>query len=262
MRIIIGLISFLWFINSNGQKLANTEWIQVAAANRDGSKIIDYSKPGARPTKYYFTGDSVSISINEQYSTHLKYSVHDSLLLIGEFIKFKIDSVSEPVIIVSDMPRKGITDDRLYTFMLLNTDYLFDYVKQNEQIGIVGDSLIVCSSMFSPAYTGDLSELFKYKYSPDDGEENINGMFTISKESVITDIEITSDLKRTKKKIEYIAKIIKSTEGWWIMPPAPSTFKYKLNFTLFVFYERTMSGGIPGTIWAYNFVFNEHPLKK
>jgi hypothetical protein len=262
MKRIIIILSFIMSISSNGQKFANTEWIQVAAANRDGSKIIDYSKPGTRPTKYYFDQESVSISINEQYSTHLKYSVSDSVLLIGEFIKLKIDSISDPVIIVSDIPRKGIVDDRLYTFMLLNTDYLFDYLKQNEQIEIVGDSLIICNSMFSPTYSGDLSELFRYKYTPDLGKETITGVFTISKEGNMTDIEITSDIKHTKRGIENIAKIFKSTEGNWIMPPAPSAFKYKLSFSLFVLYERTMSGGIPGTIWAFNFVFNQQAQKK
>ena len=116
--------------------------------------------------------------------------------------------------------------------------------------------------MFSPTYAGDLSELFRDKYSPDDGKENINGVFTISQKSVITDIEITSDLKRSKERIEYIKKIIKSTEGWWEMPPTPSSFKFKLRFTLFVYYERTMSGGIPGVLWAYNFIFNQQPPKK
>jgi hypothetical protein len=78
----------------------------------------------------------------------------------------------------------------------------------------------------------------------------------------MTDIEITSDIKHTKRGIENIAKIFKSTEGNWIMPPAPSAFKYKLSFSLFVLYERTMSGGIPGTIWAFNFVFNQQAQKK
>lgn len=262
MKIVIILISFLWFINSNGQGYTNTEWIQIGAANRDGSKIIDYSKPGTRPTKYYFDQDLVSISINEQYSTHLKYSASDSVLLIGDFIKFKIDSISDAVIIVSDIPRKGFTDDRLYTFMLLNTEYLFDYLKQNEQIDIIGDSLIICNRMFSPTYFGDLSELFRNKYSPETGKETINGVFTISKEGVITEIEIKSDLKHTKKRIENIVKIFKSTEGHWILPPAPVPFKFKLCFSLFVLYERTMSGGIPGTMWAYNFVFNQEAQKK
>jgi hypothetical protein len=113
MKIRIIILSFLSSIHSNGQKLANTEWIKIAAASRDGSKIIDYTKPENSPTKYFFDQESVSIAVNEQYSTHQKYSVKDSVLLIGDYLKYKIDSISDPVIIISDIPRKDLTDGQV-----------------------------------------------------------------------------------------------------------------------------------------------------
>jgi hypothetical protein len=87
---------------------------------------------------------------------------------------------------------------------------------------------------FSPTYAGDLSELFRNKYIPETGKETINGVFTISKEAVITDIEVKSDIKHSKKWAENTAKILKSTEGHWELPIAPAAFKYKVSFFPFL----------------------------
>ena len=123
---IVGTIFFnLYSVNSTCQSLKNTEWTRILVENNvDGNFIVDQQLT-KKPIKYFFLEDSVLISTNESYSTKVLYSIQGGILTIGNFVKYKIDSLNEQLLIVSDVAKQGIPPSRLGVFTLMNTDFIF-----------------------------------------------------------------------------------------------------------------------------------------
>jgi hypothetical protein len=233
MKVTGVLLFILTFTNSSAQNLKNTEWIRFLTVDKkDASTTISNLESEKLSIKYYFLDSTALISLNDQYSNKQKYSVNDSILLIGDFLKFKIDSASDQILVLSGIPKKGMSSDNLTTLTFLNTDYLFDYLKLTQQLTIINDSLILDNNFLSPSYKGEIADLFFSEFIPAMEKDNFTGFFTILKDGNITDIQIPSDKKSLQKAIEIIIRILKSTKGSWIIPPTPKPYDFKVSFTL------------------------------
>jgi len=237
MNAFLSLFFILCLANATAQNLKNTEWIQLSVQTRDG-KVVYELQPGKQSVKYYFLEDSVLVSSDEQYSNKVVYAIDDGILMIGKFTSYIIDSLNERTLVVSDFPQKGDKNKKLSTRTLLNTDYLFDYLRQTQQLPLLGDSMVVANNLFSPTYNGDLWKLFLDKISPLVNRD-LPCNFTISKDGNICEIQISSNKKFTNKEIKKISEIISSTQGSWVIPPTPKKFSYRMNFVL-----QFLTGGI------------------
>ena len=225
---IVGTIFFnLYSVNSICQSLKNTEWTRILVENNvDGNFIVDQQLT-KKPIKYFFLEDSVLISTNESYSTKVLYSIQGGILTIGNFVKYKIDSLNEQLLIVSDVAKQGIPPSRLGVFTLMNTDFIFDYLQQTKQVTIISDSLIIANELFCPVYNGEIFQVFSQHGSFDHG--TYTGSFTISKDGNIRDIQV---LKGRKDDIIRISNMLISTKGNWIIPPTPKPYDCKIDFEL------------------------------
>lgn len=247
LEIIATIFFILNSVNSNCQSLKNTEWIRILVENNVEGNIIVNQQLSKKPIKYFFLEDSVLISADESYSTKVLYSINGGILSIGNFVKYKIDSLSEQLLIVSDLPKQGIPTSKLGIFTLMNTDFIFDFLKQSQQLTIINDSVILANELFCPVYNGDISMIFSqrgaFSYSV------YKGSFTISKDGNIRDIQI---LKGTKDDIVRISNTLISTKGHWIIPPTPKPYDCKIDFQLSITEV--------GDFFGANIYF--HPLKK
>lgn len=248
---VLEIVATIFFIinsaNSNCQSLKNTEWTRILVENNVEGNFIINQQLSKKPIKYFFLEDSVLISADESYSTKVLYSINDGILSIGNFVKYKIDSLSDQLLIVSDVPKQGIPPSRLGIFTLMNTDFIFDYLKQSQQLTIIGDSVILANELFCPVYNGEINTIFSqrgpFSYS------TYKGSFTISKDGNIRDIQI---MKGTKDDIVRISNTLISTKGYWVIPPTPKPFDCKMDFELLISEVGDFSG--------VNIYF--HPKKK
>ena len=230
---LLEIVATIFFIlnsaNSNCQSLKNTEWTRILVENNVKGSLIVNQQLSKNPIKYFFLEDSVLISADESYSTKVSYSINGGILSIGNFVKYKIDSLSDQLLIVSDVPKQGIPSSRLGIFTLMNTNFIFDYLRQNHQLTIIEDSVILANELFCPVYNGEINTLFSQMGSFAHGA--YKGYFTISKDGNIRDIQI---LKGTKDDIVRISNMLISTKGYWIIPPTPKPFNCKIDFELLI----------------------------
>jgi len=238
---IKSIIIVFILINSSlfGQNLNNTEWIKINAERKDGSRIIDRLGTEERATKYYFKESTVLTSISEQYSLEQKYSITNNVLSIGDFITFKIDSISDIFLVITEMSNKGLPDDKINSFVFIKSDYLFDYLKQTQQLHIIGDSLIECDKLFSPVYKEDIANIFKSQLGYTKMNEQVSGYFIMTADGNIKNVQIETTNKLPKTEIEKTTNAIYSTSGSWILPPTPKPFLFKIDFTLNFNYTET-----------------------
>jgi tetratricopeptide (TPR) repeat protein len=232
MKLITTLLLLLFDLGLHAQDLNNTEWVQIKVERKDGSAILNPSEAGNESVKYLFIGDSVLRSINEQYSFRQTYKVDNNILSIGNATRFKIDSLSDILLKITDIPNKQIVNDKLNTRTFINADYIFDYLKQTHQLKFINDSTILANNYLSPIYNGDFDKFFLSKFKLNVNNEILNSAFIISSNGNIKDVQVSSDKLNDEKKIENAKEIIKSTKGLWIIPPVPDSIQIKINFLM------------------------------
>lgn len=230
MKILVALILIISFSELNAQQLVNTEWVRLLVEKNSEGKGTIKQLLGDESVKYLFKEKTVLISTSDKYSTEMQYFLSDSVLTIGNFIKYKLDSISGQILICKELPGKGSSSEKLETYTFLNTDYLFDYLKQTKQLSIINDSTIIASNLFAPAYEGNIDSVFYREFVDKRSDISLAGSFIISKEGNIIDVQIPNTKKVVKPDIEKLIMLLKGTKGYWIIPPTPIPFNYKINF--------------------------------
>jgi len=101
MKLLTTLILLLAFTKAHSQNLDNTEWVQIKALDKNGNEI---NVSRNESLKFYFKGDSLFRSTNEQYSYRASYELNNNILSVGNSTKFKIDSSNDEILVISDIP--------------------------------------------------------------------------------------------------------------------------------------------------------------
>ena len=241
MRTLFILSFIVTILKLNGQQLKNTEWVRLLLEKDVGGKIITNQLLGEESVKYFFKEKTVLISANDKYSFEMPYSLDDQTLVIGNFVKYKVDSVSDEILMVHEFPKKG-SDGKSPIYTFLNTDYLFDYLKQTQQLLAINDSVIVATNLLSPACGGNIDSLLSSGLSDIKIDIAFDGTFTISKDGDIVDVQIPPNKKVREKDIEKVIAILKSTKGNWIIPPTPKPVYYRINFSLLIYHFDPLVG--------------------
>ena len=228
----IQAILFLALIYSGiyGQELKNTTWIKVKAQRKDGSRIIDRLRSDKESVSYQFSGDSATRSINERPPLTLKYSLDKGILSIGNFDRFKIDSLNEVFLGITEIPKENLPEDKFNSFVFVSLDHLFDYLNRAGQLMIIGDSLIQCNKQFSPVFKGNLESWFVPQFKNATGKRSLEGSFVLSREGNVQRVQIKPSSAFSEEEIEKIRTVIDSTSGSWRMPATFRPFQFKIDF--------------------------------
>ena len=229
------VIAVFFFLNANSQDFANTEWIKVKGTREDGSKII--SQDSSAPLSFFFLNDSVFVGLSHQYIYKNVYSVRNSILSIDKRTKYHIDSVDDAFLIISQLTSKNLSDDGLNKYTFIKSDYLFDYLKQNEQLNMSGDSIVICNHQFSPTYIGDANTIVLRELPYINGEQSIKGSFVITPNGSVIHVQIDTAVKFSNKEIEKVKTALYQTRGSWILPPTPVPLQFKMTFNFKSYYS-------------------------
>lgn len=232
MKITFALFLFLFCSNLQGQNLKNTEWIQVKLERKDGSKILYHSQSTEPIIKYHFKEQSVLVFINNQFSKEFSYSVNQNILSIGDFVKFQIDTIDSEILVLNQIPETELSDDKINRYIFINQHSIFQYLKENNQLKIIGDSLIEFNNQLFPTYPSVIDTLFQEGFKSQTDQKILYGSFIINSSGSIKNIQLESPDKFSKKQIEKVIEVLNFTSGKWMMPSTPKPFQYKGNFSL------------------------------
>jgi tetratricopeptide (TPR) repeat protein len=242
MKITILTFLLFYFPNLSAQDLKNTEWTQVKVERKDGSKIVDHLGTGMSITKYYVRESTVLLSVNNLFSAELPYTINNKVLSIGEFSKYKIDTADSEILVLTQISNKELMDDKVNRYIFLNRHLLFDYLKENDRIEIIGDSLIEYNNQFSPTYYGNIDKLFMTEFDPQKENKRIYGIYILDSKGKIENIQFKENKNFTKKEITKLTEILNRTNGFWILPETFKPYKYKINFGIDFTYFEPLSG--------------------
>lgn len=242
MKVIILIFLVFYFPHLFAQDLKNTEWTQIKVEKKDGSKNLARLPKGKSIMKYYFREKTVLLTLNNLYTSELTYSVSDKILSIGEFAKYKIDTIDSKQLVLTQIPNRELTDDKINRFTFLNRPSLFEYLKENGKIEIVGDSIIESNEQFAPTYYGDIDKMFMTEFEHHNENKNIFGIYFLDSKGKIENIQFEENRKFSKKEIEKFTEIMKVTNGFWTLPQTPKPYKYKVNFEIYFTSFQSFSG--------------------
>ena len=176
MKLLATLILLLACIKLHSQNLDNTEWIQIKALDKNGNEI---NVSQNESLKFYFKGDSLFRSANEQYSYRESYKINNNILSIGNSTKFKIDSSNDEMIVISDMSNIYSSNNKISIRILLNADCMFDFLRRSNLLNTTNDSIIQADNHISPTFNGDFNNFFMSKFD-----------FKVQKEELFCSFEV------------------------------------------------------------------------
>lgn len=231
MKMYFSLILLLFVSTAFCQNLKNTEWVKIMAERKDGSKIEDRSGRDKQLERYAFNDSTVDTYIDHQMGIELTYHIENGILSMGNFLKYNIDTVNDILLEITEIPTKPLPDNEINTYAFINNRYLFEYLKENKQIEFVGDTMIQCTSNFSPEYLKtDLVQLLNepFKYTKD--SVSVSGSFIINPENRICAIQLNYSPLVKEKQAKAFEKILQQTSGSWELPVTDKPYSYRMNF--------------------------------
>ena len=244
MKFNFSLIFLFCISIAHSQNLKNTEWVKISAEKKDGSKIVDKIRRDLIIENYFFKENTVLISERHQYTFEQPYSVNQGVLTIGNFLRYTIDTVNDVVLELTEFPKTPISDNQLNTYAFIKSKYLFEYLKENNQLKITGDSLIQCTKQFCPTYAkGDLPELLRRPFESRKDSVNISGYFVVDQNNKITEVSLNPSQTFNRTEASYFITALKMTGKSWILTITDKQYAYKIDFSCFFHTLQTLIKG-------------------
>jgi len=201
------------------------------ATRKDGSTIVDNSGLSQGALRYVFTESIVSILAGGQYGFEQPYSVTNHTLAIGNFQHFQIDTVTGMTLVLTEIPRQKSTPDKINRLVFINSAFYLKYLIQNEQIQILGDTMVHCIRQFSPTYSkGNMDELFLTRFVPVTTNGVLIGNFTISPAGNVIDINVEPNDDFKAKEIEKFKGTLLMTNGLWTLPKERKPLYFRIDY--------------------------------
>lgn len=257
---------FIFWVDAKGQDIKNTEWFEIKRERKDGSSIISRAGLPAENIKYLFKDDTAFIAVNAGYSFGQKFSASNNILSIGEALQYNIDTLTNLVLSLTEIPGQQLADDKINRYVFVNSKYIFEYLTQIGQINIIGDSLIECNSLFSPTCKEEIAKLLLKNFKPGTIAATLNGYIIMSHDGKIENVLTEPNNKFRRKEIDRFISIIQSTGYLWIVPPIAGNLSFKIDFSCEVFYRSHTSGITfwlqhkePGVFFQKNYSARQEP---
>lgn len=255
---LLGLLLVMISTIAYSQNLDNSEWSQIKAERKDGSKIIDNTKDNSQT--FLFTKDSVTMLFNNSVVSKQPFKVQNKELIIGPN-KFKIDTVNKSVLVLTEIYYEEVPEDRIRRFTFVNRSNYFYYLLQKGQIKIVSDSVIQLTDKSFPIYTGkDINKELLKQLLPTTSAGNFSGSILLSRTGEVIDVLIETD-DFTKKEINKIQIILNNTNKQWAIPKIDSKYKaLKLYFSCEL--TSIKSPSQRSNFSSFSFKFNNEKIEK
>lgn len=232
------------FQNLSGQNLKNTEWIKIKSERKDGSRIIERNPSvdailvGA-PVKLTFGDSTLLISYDGERTEH--YRVNNKTITTGIIINkqffttniFYIDSLTKAIMIISEIPQKETSDDKLNRFLYVKNNYYLQYLISRKEISISGDSLVHCNKLLFPYFSSDnIDRYLTRNLLPTKIGELMVGNIIFLPNGRIEKLNIEKTENLSEQRILKFKNALLSTSGKWRFPIDGGGYHFKMDFAI------------------------------
>ena len=235
MKNLVFIFLVLGGFRMQAQNLKNTEWVQIKGNALFLGKENTSYQPTSSPLKYYFTNsDSVYVNLSYQYDTLTTFSFYNHQLNIGKTVQFTVDSSNNVLLFLTQNPEDSLKTEVKDHYVLMNADYLFDYLQTNHILRITGDTLIEFLPEFSPAFFGNLEGKIATLENAKFLRQTVStsGFFILSPEGNVKSVDYDPSAKLSQSDIRVVIRSIYATSGKWIMPPTPRPLLFRIPFEI------------------------------
>ena len=208
MKNLVFIFLVLGGFRMQAQNLKNTEWVQIKGNALFLGKENTSYQPTSSPLKYYFTNsDSVYVNLSYQYDTLTTFSFYNHQLNIGKTVQFTVDSSNNVLLFLTQNPEDSLKTEVKDHYVLMNADYLFDYLQTNHILRITGDTLIEFLPEFSPAFFGNLEGKIATLENAKFLRQTIttSGFFILSPEGNVKSVDYDPSAKLSQSDIRVVS---------------------------------------------------------
>ena len=218
---------------AHSQDLKNSNWVKILTEKKDGSQINE-KLPGEALDGFFFKDSTVLTSSNDQLINELNYHVENGVLILGNFLQYNIDTVNDIVLKLTEIPHKSVPDNEINTYAFIKSKYLFEYLKENNQIQILGDTLIQCTRNFAPEYSkDDLRAVLRTPFKYHQDSVSFSGYFIIDPNNKINIVHLNPSPSVREREATAFEKLLKKTSKSWILPITDKPYFLKMDFYCF-----------------------------
>lgn len=233
MKILLTALLVLTIQISFSQNLKNTEWHRIFVQRKDESMLSDIDTQNLLQD-IKFEDTTAFISLDHIFVQEQPFKFKNEILYIGRFLKFNIDTINQIVLKLTDISDMKKSDHLLKTYSFINSRYLFQYLKEKNQIKFINDTLIQGNVEFSPIYANaDLRNLLRDPFRHDGDSGIISGYFILNHNMEISEVKISRTENVNVKQTKAFTKILRKTGKRWTLPITDLPYSYKIDFACY-----------------------------
>ncbi len=252
-KIIVTLIISLIIVSyAAGQSICDKEWVKFHVEKLDGSRYIERNNLLTTQIRYTFSNNGeVEIWGYFGEGEH-KYLLEDSILTINTNVKYKVEELSDSLLILADISNEQIDKLKANRFYFTTEEKYVNNVLSKELVSFIDDSIIISNLYLKPICHYDLEKSL-YNSLSSELPKNIkfSGNFIISPYGVVTRVSINDEVNTNSDFEKKFIELINKTSYRWNLPDYSRRFYYQNNFSVEVL----------GNFMKFSFLEQESSIK-
>ena len=230
--IVFLLLSIILLFTATAQNLTDKEWVKFYIEKLDSSRYVERNNLLTTHIRYTFSKNG-TVEIWGYGQEKHEYELKDSVLLIAPYIRYKIEELSDSLLIMADISNQQLEKDKANRFYFTTEKKYLNNVLYKGLVDVLADSIVVSNRFLKPLYTYDLEKHLLNPLSSEFPQDiEFSGYFIISPHKKITNVTI----KETDKPLGDFGKrfkeLIQETNYRWKLPDNSKRYYYRVDFSM------------------------------
>jgi tetratricopeptide (TPR) repeat protein len=234
MRSITLALLLTSIVNLQGQDLIDKNWTKFHIERLDGSRVISRTNIVESPLNYYFQENgkvSIATVLGQE---EIDYALKDSMISIGSHQLYQIDTLSDTLLILIELPEHPVDDDKINSIFFSTEEHYANNVISKNLVRFLNDSTIISNRHLRPQYTGGSLELYLYNELITLNQKNseLKGSFIVTPTGQIIDLIVNNDEDINEKVKEKTLTLLLETSYRWRTTRTKTPYYYMVCFTV------------------------------
>jgi hypothetical protein len=206
--------------------LRDSEWITIKIERKDGSKILDRTFLATKPLKWNFQNTTVLTSYQIEPLPQ-PYKIERDRLIIG-IQQYSIDTLTDEKLVVSEIPKYNLPDDRVNRFFFVRSNTYFKYLTDNGMLKIQ-DETVFCTDICAITSNAKVTSIIIENCHITSA--GLTGTLTLSSDGQVKDVTMDPNTQLTARSIKEFKDALYLTNGSWNIPRMEKPADVKIGFT-------------------------------
>jgi tetratricopeptide (TPR) repeat protein len=233
-KIALTLILVLNFLSySVSQNICDKEWRKFHVEKLDGSRFVERNNLLTTQIRYTFRNNGdVEIWGYFGEGEH-KYLFKDSILTIDTYAEYKVEELSDSLLILADITNEQTKKNKANRFYFTTEEKYVNNVLSKGLVNFLNDSIIISNWYLKPIYHYNLEEYLNNSLSSELPKEiKFSGNFILSPYGIVTKVSINGEVNSNNDFENEFIELIYETSYRWNLPDMTRRFYYQNNFTV------------------------------